>query len=278
MFRSSRPRTLGTACAGLRKQLRIRAMTTESWCAWSDTEDLFARWNILQKTFPLPQPKELRSDSVMSTRSNFGSGSRVLLVEGADDRWVIERLLERSGRTRSFDISQVNGIDRLLNRIRLEVRIPHREVLGVVVDANSDIEARWNAVKSQFDRVGIELPSERHNRGVIVPSEPRVGVWLMPDNVSNGQLEDFVQSMIPYDDQVWPLADSFVDSIPLELREFSPSKIIRAKLYAWLATRKDPGPMSRAIQARYLDIHTEMAQSFLSFLTELFDEQFDDQD
>lgn len=211
----------------------------------------------------------------MSTRSNSGSGSRVLLVEGADDRWVIERLFERSGRTRSFDILQANGVDRLLNRIRLEVRIPHRAVLGVVVDSDDNIEARWEAIRSQFARVGIELPAERSNRGVIIASQPRIGVWLMPDNISSGQLEDFVQSMIPQDDRVWPLADSFVDSIPLELREFPPNKTTRAKLYSWLATRKEPGPMSRAIQARYLDIHAQNAQSFLSFLTELFDESIE---
>lgn len=208
----------------------------------------------------------------MSIRTNIGSGSRVLLVEGADDQRVIERLIRRSGHTQSFDILQASGVDRLIKRIRLEVRIPRRKVLGIVVDSDNDIEARWEAIRIQFRRVGIELPAERCDRGVILPSEPRVGIWLMPDNISSGQLEDFVQAMIPVNDRVWPLANSFVDSIPLELREFSPNKIIRAKLYAWLATRKEPGPMSRAIQAKYLDIHTELTQSFLSFLTELFDD------
>lgn len=208
----------------------------------------------------------------MPTPRGSVSSSRVLLVEGADDRWVVERLLERLDQPRSFDILQANGVDELIDRIGSEVLAQGREVFGVVVDSDNDIESRWQAIRREFKGVDIELPVDRRTRGVIMPSIPRVGVWLMPNNVSNGQLEDFVQSMIPYDDQVWPLADSFVDSIPLKLREFSPNKTVRAKLYAWLATRKNPGPMSRAIQARYLDIHTELAQCFLSFLAELFDE------
>lgn len=276
MFRSLRPLNRGTVFVVLPKPWCSRATKRESWCAWSDTEEPCVLWNTLQKTFPSPQQKESRFDSVMSTRRNSGSHSRVLLVEGADDRWVIERLLDRSDCTRSFDILQADGVDRLLKRIRLEVRIPHREVVGVVVDSDGDIEARWESIRSQFARGGIELPAERNHQGVIIDSEPRIGVWLMPDNVSSGQLEDFVQSMIPQDDQVWPLADSFVDSIPLELREFPPNKITRAKLYSWLATRKEPGPMSRAIQAMYLDIHTKKAQSFLHFLTALFGESIED--
>ena len=208
----------------------------------------------------------------MSRQRRFVSRSRVLLVEGADDRWVVERLLERADHPRSFDILQADGIDRLINRIGPEVLAKGREVLGVVVDSDNDIEARWEKIRREFKSVDIELPAERCNRGVIMSNTPRVGIWLMPDNVSSGQLEDFVQSMIPKDDHVWPLANSFVDRIPPEFREFSPNKIIRSKLYAWLATRKEPGPMSRAIQARYLDIHTELTQSFLSFLTELFDD------
>lgn len=207
----------------------------------------------------------------MPARRKSVSTSQVLLVEGADDRWVVERLYERLGRPRSFDILQADGIDKLVYRIGTEVLTQGREVLGVVVDADNDIEARWERIKLQFKSVGIELPAKRRNQGVIISSDPRIGVWLMPDNNSSGQLEDFVQSMIPYNDQVRPLADSFVDSIPLELREFSPNKIVRAKLYAWLSTRKEPGPMSRAIQAKYLDIDSELAQSFLSFLIELFD-------
>lgn len=233
------------------------------------------RSNTPRNICPLPLQKELRFDSAMSAPRESVSSGRILLVEGADDRWVVERLFDRLAQPRSFDILQANGVERLIDRIGTEVLAQGLEVFGVVVDSDNDIESRWQAIRREFESVGIALPANRSNRGVIMPSSPRVGVWLMPDNVSNGQLEDFVQSMIPSDDQVWPLADSFVDSIPLELREFSPNKITRAKLYSWLATRKEPGPMSRAIQAQYLDIHTRQAQSFLNFLTELFSESIE---
>ena len=50
---------------------------------------------------------------------------------------------------------------------------------------------------------------------------PRVGVWLMPDNESAGELEDFVARMIPGDDPVWPLSESYIEGIPLVDRKFA---------------------------------------------------------
>lgn len=53
----------------------------------------------------------------------------------------------------------------------------------------------------------------------------------MPDNRSPGELEDFVQTMIPGDDPVWPRSKQYIDDIPDTLRKFKPKKKSRAELY-----------------------------------------------
>ena len=92
----------------------------------------------------------------------------------------------------------------------------------------------------------------------------------MPDNTAPGELEDFVIHMIPAGDPVWPRSQVYIDDIPEAERKFSEGKIQRAKLHAWLATRKEPRKMGSAIGAWHLDTNAPLCQNFLAWLTKLF--------
>ncbi len=109
--------------------------------------------------------------------------------------------------------------------------------------------------------------------GTIVDGEPRVGVWLWPDNGSCGEIEDFVAGMIPCTDPVWPRSKCYINSIPVEQRPFSEGKIARAQVYAWLAAREKPRRMGTAIRAGDLDISGELATRFARWLENLFRDQ-----
>ena len=50
--------------------------------------------------------------------------------------------------------------------------------------------------------------------GTIIDNSPRVGVWMMPDNASCGELENLIEKMIPCTDAVWPLSKAYIDGIP----------------------------------------------------------------
>ena len=133
-----------------------------------------------------------------------GTSDRVLLVEGPDDEHVVVHLLAQSGLVCNFDIDQKGGFPELSKSIPVELAVPDRSVLGVVVDANDSPAARWQAVRDRCKRRGITLPSEPDPGGVVVEGRPRVGVWLMPDNQNPGQLEDLVAAMVPAEDVVDP--------------------------------------------------------------------------
>lgn len=174
-----------------------------------------------------------------------------------------------------------HNIDQLLNAISLEVREPGRQALGILVDANDNLTARWNAVADRLRRVGYQPPASPDPAGTVIPGNPRIpgrpriGVWLMPDNTSTGELEDFVAQMIPGEDPVWPLSQRYIEGIPAADRKFAAHKTLRAQIHAWLAARKDPRQMGLAIRACDLDVDGRLCQKFVAWLTSLFGQKPD---
>ena len=202
------------------------------------------------------------------------NNSKVLLVEGQDDKHVVRHLCYKIGLEKDFCIRVKGNIDELLDAISLEIKAPGLNSIGIVADANDDLDARWRAVSDRFrDRLreaDIKPPDAPSSEGTIIDSTPRIGVWLMPDNRSPGELEDFVQTMIPAGDPVWPRSRQYIDGIPDESRKFIPKKKSRAELYAWLATRKDPKLMGAAIGAEDLWIDGALCTSFAAWMRRLF--------
>ena len=198
------------------------------------------------------------------------SEERVLLVEGQDDMHVVDHLRRTDSQMPPFCIRSKGGINDLLHGIRGEVLTEDRVAVGILVDANDDLRSRWQAVAYRLRDAGIEPPAQPSPNGTIINSRPRVGIWLMPDNEFPGELENFVEKMIPCDDAVWPLSRAYVDGIPEEHRRFKQGKILRAKVHAWLAAREEPRRMGSAIGAGDLDVAVEVSQKFVSWLRELF--------
>ena len=195
---------------------------------------------------------------------------RVLLVEGQDDKHIVLQLCERHQSTRSFFIDDKGNIDQVLESIALEIKAPDRQAVGILVDANDDRTRRWAAVQNRLRRAGITSPQSPDPDGTIIQANPRIGIWLMPDNTSAGELEDFVAKMIPDNDPVWPLSQSYIDGIPSRDRKVIAKRRSRAQVYAWLATRKDPRQMGTAIKARDLEVDGALSQKFVAWLNNLF--------
>ena len=171
----------------------------------------------------------------------------------------------------SFCIREKGGVPGLIPGIRGEILVEGRTAVGILVDANDCPKARWQAVTDRIRKAGLEPPSSPDPNGTIIDGKPRVGIWLMPDNESPGELEDFIAEMIPHDDAVWPLSEDYVNGIPEADRKFAEGKTLRAKVYAWLATRSDPRPMGLAIGAGDLNTQGEVSNRFVSWLRRLYE-------
>ena len=174
----------------------------------------------------------------------------------------------------AFDILDKDGFSNLSRAIGPEIKVPGRLAVGILADANDDPSARRQEIADKLRKAGIETPDWPASTGGVVATgvvgRPRVGVWLMPDNRSQGELEDFVARLIPEGDPVWPLAERYVSGIPPDARKFRQGKILRARIHAWLATRAEPRKMGTALGVGDLDATAPLAKTFAEWLRAVF--------
>ena len=73
----------------------------------------------------------------------------------------------------------------------------------------------------------------------------------MPDNRSTGELEDFVGSMIPSGDPVWPLSEAYIEGIPpADIASFSRARYRGPKSTLGWQQEKNPRRMGLAIRGQ----------------------------
>ena len=195
---------------------------------------------------------------------------RILLVEGADDKHVVRHLCNARPDIPDFEIADKTGLPALVRAIGPEIKAPGRLAVGILADANDNPQARWQSIAGRLRGAGLEPPASMTQAGTIIEGKPRAGIWLMPDNGSPGELENFVAGLIAADDPVWPLASAYIESIPDAARRFKPGKTLRARLHAWLAARAEPRKMGGAIGAGDLDMTGPAAEELCDWLRQLF--------
>ena len=131
-----------------------------------------------------------------------------LLVEGDEDKRVVPELIEAHGIPWGensdewiVEISQCDGFENVVKpgAIETELKVSGREALGIIADANSDAERRWESVRNRCLRSLPDLPKDLPAGGLIHENAEglKLGVWLMPDNQSRGMMETFLTYLVP---------------------------------------------------------------------------------
>ena len=202
-----------------------------------------------------------------------GNQPNILLVEGQEDQYIVKYLWEKyKKRPCPFGISNKKGVDKLIESISSEMKVSNRKTLGILVDANGNPGKRLEQISTEFKKNQRFSGKDLHTinpDGIIINGPPRTGVWMMPDNKSQGEIEDFIKEMIPKGDPIWPSAEKYIENISQEHRLFSNNKVTKAKVLAWVATRKDPY-IGLTILKDNLDLDNELAQNFIKWLSNLF--------
>ena len=201
-----------------------------------------------------------------------------LLVEGNDDFHVIASLCKSFNVIESFDINDCKGIDNLINSLSVRLKSSGVQTIGVVIDADADVNSRWSTIKdilissSLYNNIPDTIPLE----GLILyptkKDDIKFGLWIMPNNQTNGMLEDFTAFLIPEDDKLLPITDSILKDIEdKSLNEYKSSYHAKARIHTWLAWQKEPGtPMGLAITKKYLTTIPPICQTFVDWLDKLF--------
>ena len=216
------------------------------------------------------------------------SQNYLLLVEGKNDQHVIWSLLKHYGVPEAFEVKSIDGVDKLsetfedrfarfLDVVEVQLIQVIEGRVGIIVDADTNLTARWQSTRNILIRLGYtSIPEKPAAGGTIIqqPGKPVVGVWLMPDNKISGMLEDFVSFLRPPDDLLWPLAEEAIQKIKAieEKYRFRDVYESKARIHTWLAWQKEPGkPMGQAITARYLDADAPHAQELIIWIRRLFE-------
>ncbi len=206
----------------------------------------------------------------------LGRPSRNLIVtEGKEDKYVFHHLFAHYGIPEGVvDFREYEGIERLLEALPVQLRASELERIGIVVDADTDLEGRWKALGYRLAKAGYgNFPAVPSVEGAIIREEDRpvVGIWLMPDNQLPGMLEDFVSFLVPQGDPLWERAGKCLREIPSEHCRFSTAHQAKAHIHTWLAWQKEPGaPLGTAITKRYLDADAIHAKQLMAWIEKLF--------
>lgn len=82
----------------------------------------------------------------------------------------------------------------------------------------------------------------------------------MPDNIRQGQLEDFVLQMVPRSDVVRPHAKQYILSLPDSIVEPKSVQISKHIAHAWLSAYYPGWGFSDALESGRLDIDADVPE------------------
>lgn len=211
-----------------------------------------------------------------------------LITEGHDS-WVLAELWEkhlpnpkgypsRETLLEKKFFKDAKGFDNVPRLISTILKTEGLTNLGIIVDANEKgVASRWDTIKDRLEaKFGKEmlLNITPGVTGLILKKEslPTVGVWIMPDNQSNGYLEHFLEGMIQADDDVWVHARKVLSELPQNQKRFAAKHEQKALVRTWLAWQKDPGlSFGMALKKGYFDAHSDAIKPFIEWVTNTFD-------
>jgi len=197
-----------------------------------------------------------------------------LIFEGPDDLHVVMNLLYNHVHSGSrledaFEPKEKGGVDNLIATLNEELKATDLRRLGVILDADTNLASQWGRVTHVLDKHGCrEVPGAPVATGTIVETNDgkKIGIWVMPDNQSEGAVEDFVGRLIGEEDNLWPKAKEDVNGIPVDDRRFKETYLSKAQVHTWLAWQEQPGTkMGETFRKKYLDPEHPQAQVFVEW-------------
>lgn len=226
----------------------------------------------------------------------------VLLVEGVDDQHAAGHLLRHHGLAADFFTFSRGQPPKIENEQRLSIGAGEGEggfeflrqnvpkILrleselrraGLVVDYDfpereSSQVNRWRSLRQLFrEDFDCELPPAPPAEGwtgQIQRAEGTidVGIWLMPDNQTEGALEAFAARLVSSNDVLLDYTDDCLDALPEQ--HFAEKDRDKALIHTWLAWQQKPNMrIGEAVSRGVFDVEQPLAGRFVAWVRRLFD-------
>jgi hypothetical protein len=203
-----------------------------------------------------------------------------LVVEGVDDKYSVACLMAQylnwPTDNHPVEIEVGNGAPEILKDAYLTTLLKSSDlkILGIMLDADINAVGRYQSVYHLLVPTFPNMPQVMPTEGLITDNaERRLGVWIMPDNKSEGYLETFLKFLIPdyRKSLVWKHAvDSVTEARNLKA-PYHDCEIDKANLYTWLAWQHPSGQSpGRALTKKILDPQTKSAELFVQWFRNLY--------
>ena len=205
-----------------------------------------------------------------------------LLVEGDEDKRVIPYFMDHFihwGDNESewpVRIEHFGGIENMLKpgTIEAELKSSGLRALGLMVDANDDPMSRWRRIRDRCRKTFDAFPEEIDPSGLILQNADglRLGIWLMPDNITKGMLETFLGLFVPSAaEPLWKYAQQCCEECRSHGAPYIPAHADKALIHTWLAWQDPPGPsLHLAIIRHQLRPGSPQADKFVNWFKKLY--------
>jgi hypothetical protein len=206
-----------------------------------------------------------------------------MIVEGYDDLYSIASLMgahiewPTDKKKAPVYINLGNGAEEILKEGTLSTFLKSSVIkcFGVLLDADAVPVNRYNGVRARcipfFPLMPLTLPPS----GLIVDNleeKKRLGVWIMPNNVSEGSLETFLRYLVPNPQEpVWTHAVESVETAKTIGCACKESHTAKANLYTWLSWQDPPGQSpGQCLTKKILEPQSASATPFVAWFRGLY--------
>ena len=192
---------------------------------------------------------------------------RLLIGEGQDELYFFEALLSHLGFA-DVQVEQYAGKGNLPLYLNDFLLRPGRNTvvsLGVTRDADGNAAQAFQSVAGLLAARGLPHPA---GPGQIAAGPPRIGVFLLPDNMRPGMLEDLcLDAAQP--DAAMPCVDDFFQCVQQKASR-QPNNRSKARVHAWLSSQVEPGKrLGEAAKSGYWPWNSPAFDPLKQFLIKL---------
>jgi len=215
--------------------------------------------------------------------------AKKLLVEGEADRNFFEAYLREAGVTDVWvgppidfggkKYGKGNALNILPNLIQ-DLADESSKRLALIVDADfpeTDLGflKTWNKITNILRDSGYSTPGKppKSTAGFVFEHTdglPDFGLWIMPNNTSDGLLEDFIKASAASAER--PLLGHAITTVNnLPDKKFKDIHTRKAEIATWMAWQAMPGQgLQSAVGGKLLDFETSQAKQFTDWLKKIY--------
>ncbi len=210
------------------------------------------------------------------------ANENLLLVEGKNDLHAVVSLMRRhmdwpdQPDRRPVEIKEKEGIESILapGYITAEIKSAVTKRLGIIIDADRSVVSRYDQIRNSVGSEFSEFPQEMPESGLILDRSDgkRLGLWIMPDNRSDGTLETFLRYLVPErSNSLWNFAEESANSAREHGASYRDVDQLKSQLHTFLAWHDPPGlPFGTALHSRVLDPTSIHAAGFVAWFRGLY--------